>query len=217
MAVGEVPGQLIKPVETKSLPFVSPEVYCVCQSSTEPHSGSGTTRLASLKYQFQGVWLCLMKGGDISTHRNGLLMEDSSAVLNTFIRYAVIAEERLSRHRASSYSERFERWRLENSKFPIVDYAGCLIKIYSDLHAVIHFHLLSPATEQLITIQTFHFQMISQRKRCGSPWASKAGKTWMGGLVDEWLDDTLHHVRQHSEGGHHDEVNEPWWPRYQKT
>lgn len=36
-----------------------------------------------------------MKGGDISTHRNGLLMEDSSAVLNTFIRYAGIAEELL--------------------------------------------------------------------------------------------------------------------------
>lgn len=36
-----------------------------------------------------------MKGGDISTHRNGLLMGDSSAVLNTSIRYAVIAEELL--------------------------------------------------------------------------------------------------------------------------
>lgn len=34
-----------------------------------------------------------MKGGDISTHRNGLLMGDSSAVFNTSIRYAVIAEE----------------------------------------------------------------------------------------------------------------------------
>lgn len=37
-----------------------------------------------------------MKGGDISTHRNGLLMEDSSAALNTSIRYAAIAEELLS-------------------------------------------------------------------------------------------------------------------------
>lgn len=32
-----------------------------------------------------------MKGGNISTHRNGLPMGDSSAVLNTSIRYAVIA------------------------------------------------------------------------------------------------------------------------------
>lgn len=72
--------------------------YCVCQSSTEAHSWSGMARqtwVASLKCQFQGVWLCLMKGGDISTHTNGLLMGDSSAVLNTSIRYAVIAEELL--------------------------------------------------------------------------------------------------------------------------
>ncbi len=35
-----------------------------------------------------------MKGGDISTRRNGLLMENSSAVLNSAdIRYAVIADE----------------------------------------------------------------------------------------------------------------------------
>lgn len=34
-----------------------------------------------------------MKGGDISTHRNALLMEASSAALNTAIRYAAIAKE----------------------------------------------------------------------------------------------------------------------------
>lgn len=40
------------------------------------------------------MWLCLIEGGDISTHRNGLLMESSSAVLNSaYISYAVIAEE----------------------------------------------------------------------------------------------------------------------------
>lgn len=53
------------------------------------------TWLASLKCQFQGVQLCLMKGGNTSTHGNGLLMGDSSARLNTSIRSAVIAAELL--------------------------------------------------------------------------------------------------------------------------
>lgn len=34
----------------------------------------------------------------------------------------------------------------------------------------------------------------------------------MGGLLDERGDDALHHVGQHGEGGHHDEVDEPWRP-----
>ena len=39
----------------------------------------------------------------------------------------------------------------------------------------------------------------------------------MGGLVDERRDDALHHVRQHSEGGNHNEVYEPWRQRHQIT
>lgn len=39
------------------------------------------------------MWLRLMKGGDISTRRNGLLMEGSSAALSASIRHAATAEE----------------------------------------------------------------------------------------------------------------------------
>lgn len=39
------------------------------------------------------MWLRLMKGGDISTRRNGLLTEGSSAALNASIRHGAIAGE----------------------------------------------------------------------------------------------------------------------------
>lgn len=47
-------------------------------------------------------------------------------------------------------------------------------------------------------------------ERLSSPGASEASKAGMGRLLDQWRDDALHHVRQHGEGGHHDEVDEPW-------
>lgn len=39
----------------------------------------------------------------------------------------------------------------------------------------------------------------------------------MGRLVDERRDDALHHVSQHSEGGDHDEIYEPWNPSERRS
>lgn len=68
-------------------------------------------------------------------------------------------------------------------------------------------HLFSHATlRRIIANEPLRFQ----NSGLFSPWAPKAGKTRMGGFVDQGCDDTLHHVSQHSEGGDHDEIDEPW-------
>lgn len=70
-----------------------------------------------------------MKGGDISTHRNGLPMEDSSAILNTSIWYAVIAEELLRFNYATERAVTQKGIRGERQKtvnFPsLINQVGC--------------------------------------------------------------------------------------------
>lgn len=51
---------------------------------------------------------------------------------------------------------------------------------------------------------------MERRSRRSSPGAPEAGEPRAGRLLDERRDDALHHVGQHGEGGHHDEVDEAW-------
>lgn len=98
-----------------------------------------------------------MKGGDISTHRNGLLMEDSSAVLNASIRYAVIAEELLNHVT--------ERAVTQKTSPSLIDQAGGLKFTYN--------HPLPSAQSCYSAVyshsESFHYEIISQRKCSSSP------------------------------------------------
>ena len=151
-----------------------------------------------------------MKGGDISMHRNGLLMEHSSAVLDTLIRYAAIAEERQRLNHVTEQTVTQTGMRGERSKkeklFPSLINQAVWLKYSHPLPSV---HSCYSAAQKNPNFQ-------SPKCPSCSPWASKAGKTWMGGLIDERRDDALHHVRQYSEGGNHNEVYEPWRQRHQR-
>lgn len=59
-------------------------------------------------------------------------------------------------------------------------------------------------------LETLRCRGTSPCEWLSSPGASEASQARMGRLLDQRRDDALHHVRQHSEGRHHDEVDEPW-------
>lgn len=160
----------------------------------------GKGRVASLKCQFQGVWPCQMKGARTEMDYAWKLICCSSISCDR--RDPVKGE---SHHWAYSSSRIYEDMcdRLSDEGQKKLSYSSSSYFRSKEVSSVI-------VPDLLQTPVMWNVLPSAHTKGRSSPRAAKSSKTWMGGFVDERRDDSFHHVCQHSEGGHHDEVYEPW-------
>lgn len=143
-----------------------------------------------------------MKGGGISTCTNGLLTEGSSAALRASIRHAAVAGQ-LPRFNHGQLPGKLQSVPFKGKLFPL------LIRIYP--LALCGRPCLAEFGAACNHLETLYLrERRLPRGRLSSPGAAEAGQARVGRLLDQRRDDALHHVRQHGEGGHHDEVYEAW-------